>query len=1010
MYKKFSFKSLAALSALILGAVLAFAAPLPAFAQEVHDFSIDKGDAATAVRTLGAQSQTQILVSSTALKGRSLNAVSGSLSTDQAVSQLLSGSGLTYQYVDDRTIAVLPSGDASVGAAPQARGATVTHTADTAPGNSRILLAQAEAPRLAQNSAGAEASPPAPASAANDNLLGEIIVTGTRRRDRTVVESSAPIDVLNGSDLQAQSNSNMLDTLSNMVPSFIVGQNSISDASSFVRSPSLRGLPGDEMLVMLNGKRMNRSALVQVYQGGETELSFGSQGPDLASIPSIAIKSLEILRDGASAQYGSDAIAGVLNYQFRDNSSGIEVTSRLGRYFPGRGYPNDGTDREVAANIGLPLGSQGFVNFSAEWTRNDQTVRNVTRPSALAFAENYPNLAPELPHYPGPVQQWGTPPSEAVKAVLNGGVKLSDSELYFFANYANIQTNESFNYRLPKTVTDTAGNTFGHHPAFSDIYLDPCTSAYTGCPAGGYIMDSNTFNFASVYPAGFTPRFYGITQEFFGAVGYKGTTAFGMNYDVSGSTATNTLGLSLHSSLNPSLGPLSPTSFYDGKFAQRESTLNIDLSYPWTVAGLASPVSLAGGVEWRDENYQQLPGDSASYAAGPYANQPLYSCAGTVCTPALDSNGNQITATQSTASNGYGGISQGIDASQVSYSLYGDVEADVLKDLTMGVATRFEHYGSFGSKTLGKFQIRWKATDFLSVRGTASTGFHAPTPGQSNVETLSTTFVPGTANQVQIGTYPVTSSVARYYGATALRPEESTNFSAGIVLTPMQDLLVTLDGYSIAVRHRIGISQQFTVTNADIPKLHDLAYVGAGGTVQYFTNGFDTRTKGVDVVGTYKMFVGAGKLATTLAYNYNKTDVTSYDPTVINQARIIDIQHYAPNSRANLNLDYQLAKFTASLHENYYGTFRDENDYPGQLFSAKWTTDVDFGYNVWRDITVAVGGRNIFNAYPDKIANSAADKVYATTGGLIDGEVYPRTGGPFGFNGAFFYARFVAKF
>ena len=175
--------------------------------------------------------------------------------------------------------------------------------------------------------------------AALENEVSEIIVTGTRRADRTVQESSAPIDVLSGADLASQATTNMLDTLSDSVPSFIVGQNSISDASSFVRSPSLRGLPGDEMLVMLNGKRMNRSALVQVFQGGETELSFGSQGPDLASIPSIAIKSLEILRDGASAQYGSDAIAGVLNFHFRDNPQGFEVTSRFGEYYPGNGYP-----------------------------------------------------------------------------------------------------------------------------------------------------------------------------------------------------------------------------------------------------------------------------------------------------------------------------------------------------------------------------------------------------------------------------------------------------------------------------------------------------------------------------------------------------------------------------------------------------------------------------------------------------------------------------------------------
>lgn len=854
-----------------------------------------------------------------------------------------------------------------------------------------------------------------PAGAAGASTAGaeveEVIVTGTRRHDRTVTESSAPIDVLSGADLAAQSSANMLDTLSNMVPSFIVGQNAISDASTFVRSPSLRGLPGDEMLVMLNGKRMNRSALVQVYQGGETELSFGSQGPDLASIPSIAIKSLEILRDGASAQYGSDAIAGVLNYQFRDNPSGIEVTGRYGEYMPNSGWSHDGGDSQLAANIGLPLGGQGFANISVEWDKNQQTVRNVTRPSAAAFAYEFPNLAPQLPHYPGPVQQFGTPPSESVKAVLNGGIRLDNGDqLYFFGNYANIQADESFNYRLSRTSTDSTGATFGHHPAFSDIYLDPCTSAYTGCPAGGYIQNGNTFNFNSYYPAGFTPRFYGTTVEFFGAVGYKGTTSSGISYDVSGTTAQNSLALSLKNTINPSLGPLSPKDFYDGKFVQKETNFNVDMSYPWKVAGLESPISVAGGLEWRDEVYQQLLGDPASYAAGPYAYQPLYNCTAGACTPALDAGGQQIVGQMSTASNGYGGISTGIDAGQVSYAAYLDLEADVTKTVTLGIAGRYENYASFGSTTLGKFQVRWKATDWLALRGTASTGFHAPTPGQSNVETLSTTFATGSANQVQIGTYPVTSSVAKYYGATALKPEKSTNYSAGLVLTPIEGLLVTLDGYSIEVKDRIGISQQFTVTQADITNLSDLAYVGAGGTVQYFTNGFNTKTKGMDLVATYVFHPGVGTLATTLAYNYNKTDVTKYDPNVISQSRIIDIQHYAPNDRVNLNLDYRLDKFLASLHENYYGTFRDDNDYPGQLFGAEYTTDLDLSYEVKKNVTAAIGGRNIFNAFPDRIANSSVITIYPQTGGMIDGEVYPRTGGPFGFNGAFWYARIVAKF
>ena len=298
---------------------------------------------------------------------------------------------------------------------------------------------------------------PTGSESARPSALTEVIVTGTRRTDRTVTESSAPIDVLSGAELANPASGNMLDSLSSIVPSFIVGQNSISDASSFVRAPSLRGLPGDQMLVMLNGKRFNRSALVQVFQGGETALSFGSQGPDLASIPSIAIGSLEILRDGAVAQYGSDAIAGVLNYHFRENDSGVELGARYGSYYTGD-YSDDGDDWQMAANWGLPLGGDGFVNLSLELSANDQTVRNPTRPSALEFAEEFPELAEGLPHFPGPVQQWGTGPSEGFKAVINSGVDLDDDrQIYFFANYSQIDMDESFNYRLPVTFTGASG-------------------------------------------------------------------------------------------------------------------------------------------------------------------------------------------------------------------------------------------------------------------------------------------------------------------------------------------------------------------------------------------------------------------------------------------------------------------------------------------------------------------------------------------------------------------------
>ena len=856
------------------------------------------------------------------------------------------------------------------------------------------------------NTASAQDKSAGESESARSTALTEVIVTGTRRTDRTAAESAAPIDVISGTELANPASGNMLDALSHVVPSFIVGQNSISDASSFVRAPSLRGLPGDQMLTMLNGKRFNRSALVQVFQGGETALAFGSQGPDLASIPSIAISSLEILRDGAVAQYGSDAIAGVLNYHFRENSSGVELGARYGSYYPGD-YSNDGDDWQFSANWGLPLSSQGFLNLSVELAENEQTVRNPTRPSALEFAEAFPDLAPGLPHYPGPVQEWGTGPSESFKAVINSGIDLDDdNEIYFFANYSQIDMDESFNYRLPFTFTGASGATYAHNPVFDDFFLTPCPTTIATCPAGGYVFDTNTFNYATdLYPSGYTPRFFGTTQEIFGALGYRGTTSRGMTYDVSATLAQNYLDMSLRSSLNASLGPDTPTEFYIGKFQQQEANLNFDVTYPWEVAAFDNPITVAAGLEWRHENYQQILGDTASYVAGPFTSQPLFDCDATTCTPHLLPDGSQQVASHNAGSNGFAGISTSVDASQSNYAVYLDLEADVLSRLTLGIAARFEDYSSFGSKTVGKLQARFEINDAIALRATASTGFHAPSPGQSNVETLSTTFIPGTTTQVQIGTYRVPSAVAQFYGATTLEPEESTNLSFGIVLTPIDNLLITADAYRIEVDDRIGISQQFTVTQADIDALADLAYVGVGGTVQYFTNGFDTETEGLDVVGTYEFELGAGRLLTTLAYNYNKTTVPNFDPLVITPARIVDIEHYAPNDRVNLTLDYNWNRFWVLLRGNYYGSFRNEQDYPGQLFSDNTTVDAEFSYQVTDQITASIGGRNIFDVYPDVI-----DGVDPLTGGLGDGERYPRTGGPFGYNGAFFYARVGVKF
>ncbi len=842
-----------------------------------------------------------------------------------------------------------------------------------------------------------------------------IVVIGSRRTDRSAADSASPVDIIGSEEIGSQPVANMLDAVKNIVPSFFVSQNTISDASTFVRSPSLRGLPADNILVMLNGKRYNRSALVQVYSGGDTALGFGSQGADISAIPAIAIGSLQILREGATAQYGSDAIGGVLNYGLRKDE-GIELQARYGQFFDNGG---DGKSYQVAGNIGTKIGDRGFVNFSAEYNDDGQTSRGATRPIALQFAAANPTLAAQLPNFPGPVQIWGSSPSSGYKTVLNAGFDVTDSsELYLFANVARSKGNQSFNYRSPISATSPfvvdigtgtpSTRSPGRNGAFSHpAYLTRCpTSGVTGCPVGGFVKDGNVFNFSTLYPAGFTPRFIGVNKEMFGTVGYKGEMDSGFRYDVSASLSKNSLALSMTDSLNQSFGPQSQTEFEFGTLSQKELNVNLDLSYP-VEAGLASPITLSAGAEYRRETYGATEGDLQSYAAGPFATQDLYVQTGPTTyvrdtvTPTVNFN---------PAASGYGGTSPASagNFSQKNVAVYVGAETDLSEAFSIGLAGRYENYNTFGGTFVGKFNMLYKLTDWFSVRGTFGTGFHAPSPGQSNVEILTTNFVAG--NQVQTGTYQVDNAISRYYGAKDLTPEKSTNFGVGFVIKPTSSLSLTMDAYSIKVKNRIGITQTFRVTAADIIALPQLASVGVGGDVNYFTNGFDTNTSGLDVIGTYKTDVGSGKLNMTLAYNYNKSDVTAFDPQVISAAQRKDISNFAPRHRVILSGGLELGDFTLNARQNYYSSWSVEADYPGQRFGAKFTSDLDVSYTFMENYTLTFGANNMFNTKPDRIAPSTSNPIYAVTGSTADGQIYPRSGGPFGINGGFWYGRIRVKY
>ncbi|HEU5136924.1 MAG TPA: TonB-dependent receptor [Steroidobacteraceae bacterium] len=863
-----------------------------------------------------------------------------------------------------------------------------------------ILLALAGSQVHAQEAGDANAEAESEAA----KPLEEIYVLGTRRTDRSVTDSASPVDFIGTAELKTQPAADMLEVLKNVVPSFNVQQNQISDASTFVRAPSLRGLAGDMTLVMINGKRLNRAALVQVAASDPTNAL--SQGADLAVLPSIAFGGLQILREGATAQYGTDAIAGVINYSLK-KEEGVEINTRYGQYLDDGG---DGDAAQVAAYLGVALGESGFISLAAEYNDDGGTFRNETRPAAVLFAEAHPEMADQLPNYPDPVQLFGTSPADGWKSVVNFTYDVTEAaQIYAFGNFAHSEITESFNFRSPESFTaeDTAGvvHTLGANGAFAHpIYLTACPAGNATCPAGGFVMDGNTFSYTEMYPAGFTPQFVGEKGQAYGVAGVKGNFSENLTYDFSASVSKNELTMSMYDSLSPTYGPDTQSSFEFGTLIQEETVVNSD--FVWSVdAGLTSPLTVGFGAEYREETYEATEGDEQSYGIGPYITQPLY----TQTSPGVYAYNSTVTMSFPGAS-GYGGTSP--DAAnaykQHNYAAYVSVEADLTESFSLGVAGRFEDYNTFGNTTVGKVNALWEITPTFSLRGTVGTGFHAPSPGQSNVQILTTAFTNGV--QVQTGTYPVTNPIAQYFGATALKPEESTNFGLGFVFEPLENLTVTLDAYVIEVSDRIGLSQTYSVTAADIAAEPALLAVGEGGDVQYPTSAYDSRTTGLDFVGTYRSSLGSGSLDLSLAYNYNDTEVTAFDADIIGDAQRADIEGTIPKHRATLVASYAIGDFTLTARENFYSSFSLEQEFPGQTFSSKATTDLEASYTFDDTYTMAVGASNLFNTYPDKIMATEVNPIYVLTNSLSNGQVYPNGGGPFGSNGGFWYARVNVKF
>lgn len=814
-----------------------------------------------------------------------------------------------------------------------------------------LLAASAmSSPALAQPAQGGQ-----PASVEDAPEGDAIVVTGTRRNDLTAANSPIPIDIISSAELLNQGTSDVNDILREQVPSLNIQRFVSNDGAAFTRPFSLRGLPPDQTLVLVNGKRRHRGATVQF-----TNVPYirGSQGPDLSAIPSIAIGQLEVLRDGASANYGSDAIAGVLNFRLREDREGATLIARYGQYYKG-----DGEDVLVQGNVGLPFTAGGFVNISGEYVNSKQTGRQIQRPDAQALIDA------GVQGVPVPAQRWGNPDLEAARIFVNAGVDLTEQmRFYAFGNYSWSSGTTAFFYRNPNTS------------------FIATSIPLTNTPGGP------RFSFRQLYPGGYAPDFGQTTRDTSLVGGLRGTVLGGLGYDVSASYGRNEASYRIDNTVNPSLGLASPTSFRPGRLEQRELNFNLDLTYPLEL-GLAKPLNLAGGLEYREETYEVTIGDLASYQVGPFASL-------------IDPDTGRRTGLP-VGSNGFPGFSpiQAGVFSRNNWAAYAALEGDLSDWLSFGLAARYEDFSDFGSTFNWKVNARAELSDAIAVRGSVNTGFRAPTPGQSNSSQVQTNIDSVTGAPLTSGIVAPTNPVAQFFGATPLQPEDSFNIAAGIVLTPANNLTLTIDYFNIKVEDRIAVSGNFNLTQAQRDQLAALGIPGGGSfqQISFFTNSFDSRTQGVDAVLSYRFPLGGGRGTFSLNGNYTKTEIKNASPVVANdRERILELEGFVPNWKGNAAFNYEGDRLGFSTRATYYGKWTDfggnlANDQTG---GAEILVDAEVSYQLTPQFRLAVGGENIFDNYPDREVRASQ---------IANGIKYLRFA-PTGFNGGFWYIRGTAKF
>ncbi|WP_334063054.1 TonB-dependent receptor plug domain-containing protein [Alteromonas genovensis] len=825
------------------------------------------------------------------------------------------------------------------------------------------------------------AAAPVYAQEADDEKKAEdyeqIAVVGSRAAPRSIGDSAVPIDIISSEDFKQQGATDMVSMMQTVVPSFNVNDQPINDASTLVRPANLRGMAADHTLVLVNGKRRHRSAVITFLGGG---LSDGAQGPDISVIPASALKQVEVLRDGAAAQYGSDAIAGVINFVLNDASEGGTFEARYGSFYEG-----DGDMIQLSGNIGLPLSDAGFINLSAEYRTADDTSRSVQRDDAAAL------VAAGNTFVADPAQIWGSPEiKHDIKLFANAGLELSDSsEAYMFGNYAVREVEGGFYFRNPHT----RGGVFANDGSLlvGDLTGDMSGNCPTDIAPGANVLTNDRyinevannpdcFAFNEILPGGFTPRFGGEVTDMSLVFGTKGELDNDVTYDVSVNLGQNEVDFKISNTINPSLGPDTPFEFSPGRYTQSEQTLDIDFTKPFDV-GLYEPLFVATGFQYRHESYESFAGDTASYEIGPLASQGF-----------------------GIGSNGFPGLaanSQGL-VSRHNIAFYIDAEAYITENFMLAGALRYEDFSDFGDTTKGKIAFRWQVLENIAFRGAYSTGFKAPTLGQSNVRNVTTAF--GTNGElIDRATLPPTDPVSQLKGGEQLTPEESESITFGIVAQFDSGLFITADYYNIELTDRLSTASGIALTDEDIATLISQGINDASSfsEISFFTNDFDTTTEGVDVVANYSMEMLGGDTKFSLAYNWTSTVVDRASDN-ISDFRIRMLEDNLPAVRYSATANHTNGDWRFLTRLNYFGSiFEDHLDsaLPINKVGSEFTVDLEVAYSFTEDFTLTVGAKNALDEYPDENTQYAG----------IAGSLYPTTA-PIGINGGFYYLRGMYTF